>query len=71
MSKDAAVGIFLVQGALLLTRAPAANRPPIANAGPDVTIVNSSFVQLVGTATDPDNHLLDFVCGEVRKGLTA
>ena len=61
LDRDRFPDLIVSQGALLLTRAPAANRPPIANAGPDVTIVNSSFVQLVGTATDPDNHLLDFV----------
>jgi len=61
LDRDRFPDLIVSQGALLLTRAPAANRPPIANAGPDVTIVNSSFVQLAGAATDPDNHLLDFV----------
>jgi regulation of enolase protein 1 (concanavalin A-like superfamily) len=61
LDRDRFPDLIVSQGALLLTRAPAANRPPIANAGPDVTIVNSSFVQLIGAATDPDNHLLDFV----------
>jgi FG-GAP-like repeat/K319L-like, PKD domain len=61
LDRDHFPDLIVSQGALLLTRAPAANRPPVANAGPDVTIVNSSFVRLVGAATDPDNHLLDFV----------
>jgi hypothetical protein len=61
LDRDRFPDLIVSQGALLLTRAPAANRPPIANAGPDVTIVNSTFVRFVGTATDPDNHLLDFV----------
>jgi len=61
LDRDRFPDLIVSQGALLLTRAPAANRPPIANAGPDVTIVNSSFVELVGTAADPDHHLLDFV----------
>ena len=61
LDRDRFPDLIVSQGALLLTRAPAANRPPIANAGPDVTIVNLSFVQLVGAAADPDNHLLDFV----------
>src|SRR5262245_25522455 len=61
LDRDRFPDLIVSHGALLLTRAPAANRPPIANAGPDVTIVNSSFVEIVGAATDPDNHLLDFV----------
>jgi VCBS repeat protein/K319-like protein len=61
LDRDHFPDLIVSRGALLLTRAPAPNRPPIANAGPDVTIVNSSFVQLVGSATDPDHHLLDFV----------
>ena len=61
LDRDRFPDLIVSQVALLLTRAPRPNRPPIANAGPDVTIVNSSFIQLVGTATDPDNHLLDFV----------
>ena len=61
LDRDRFPDLIVSQGALLLTRAPAANRPPIANAGPDVTTVNSPVIQLVGTAADPDNHLLDFV----------
>jgi hypothetical protein len=47
-------------GVLMLTRPPAPNRPPVANAGPDVTQVNDPFILLQGSATDPDNHLLEF-----------
>jgi hypothetical protein len=61
VDRDRFPDLIVSQGALLLTRPPRANRPPVANAGPDQTILNSSFIELTGTATDPDNHLLDFV----------
>jgi FG-GAP-like repeat len=61
LDRDRFPDLIASQGALLLTRAPAANRPPVANAGPDRVIENSSFVELIGTAIDPDNHLLDFI----------
>jgi hypothetical protein len=61
LDRDRFPDLIASYGALLLTRPPRANRPPVANAGPDMEIVNSSFFELSGTAVDPDNHLLDFV----------
>ena len=60
LDRDRFPDLIASNGAVLLTRAPAANRPPVANAGPDVHLLNDSLINLRGTATDPDNHLLDF-----------
>jgi hypothetical protein len=61
LDRDRFPDLIASNGAILLTRPPAANRPPVANAGPDVNQSTGTLVRLVGTATDPDNHLLDFV----------
>jgi regulation of enolase protein 1 (concanavalin A-like superfamily) len=60
LDRDGFPDLIASQGAILLTRAPAPNRPPVADAGPDVTLVSDPFVRLEGRATDPDNHLLQF-----------
>ncbi len=60
LDRDRFPDLIASYGALLLTRSPAGNRPPVAGAGPDVALLNDSFIHLNGTESDPDNHLLDF-----------
>jgi hypothetical protein len=40
LDRDRLPDLIASYGAVLLTRAPAANRPPVANAGPDVALLN-------------------------------
>ncbi|MDH4106800.1 MAG: PKD domain-containing protein [Gammaproteobacteria bacterium] len=44
---------------------PAANRPPVVNAGSDMVVVESSSVQLSGSATDPDGDALSYAWSQV------
>jgi hypothetical protein len=60
LDRDRFPDLIASNGAVLLTRAPAANRLPVANAGPDVHLLNDNLIHLHGTGSDPDNHLLDF-----------
>jgi regulation of enolase protein 1 (concanavalin A-like superfamily) len=48
-------------GATLLSRAPAANRPPTVSAGPDQTIESGNDIRFDAFAIDADNDWLDFV----------
>lgn len=47
-------------GAILLSRAPVANRSPIAGAGVDQTSQNGSLIRFDAAASDADNDWLDF-----------
>ena len=52
---------LIISGAILLNRSAALNRTPVAWAGDDQTINNSSHSTLAtGVASDPDNDLLSY-----------
>jgi hypothetical protein len=60
LDRDRFPDLIVSEGAVLLTRPPAPNRPPTANAGPDASLFNPIFVNLIGAGSDPDHHLLEF-----------
>jgi hypothetical protein len=47
--------LFVTFLVLIPTLATAQNRSPVADAGPDLGVLVGDFVQLQGSATDPDN----------------
>jgi hypothetical protein len=51
---DARMDLVASPGAVILLRPPAANRPPVVNAGPDRVAFPNTFVLINGTITEPD-----------------
>jgi hypothetical protein len=60
LNRDGHPDLILSDGRLLVAAAPRANRPPVVNAGQDVTEAGSATIFLRGGGTDPDGHLLTF-----------
>jgi hypothetical protein len=61
LNGDGRTDLIASPGVTLLNRAPAANRPPSAFAGPDRTDYTFEHrIQLVGEGTDPDMHWLSY-----------
>jgi hypothetical protein len=61
LNGDRRTDLIASHGALLFTRAPAANRPPVVDAGPDRTVMDpDGHLPLPSSAVDPDNHLLEY-----------
>jgi hypothetical protein len=60
LDRDRFPDLIASEGVVMLSRAPRANRPPVANAGPDVQQTNDPLAILIALGRDPDEHLLDF-----------
>ena len=60
LNRDGFADLIASDGRLLLTLAPAANRRPTAQAGPDVVQQGGNSLYLNGGGVDPDGHLLSF-----------
>jgi FG-GAP-like repeat len=61
LNADGRTDLIASPGAILLSTAPAANRPPVANAGPDQPgAAPGPGVHLEGSASDPDSDWLTF-----------
>ena len=52
-------GLLAVLTALLLVPAEASAAPPVADSGPDVTVVAGTDAQLAGSVSDPDGDALE------------
>jgi hypothetical protein len=58
LNRDGQPDLITSHGKLLLNAAPRANRLPVVSAGSDFTIYNDPDPFVMGTADDPDHHLL-------------
>ena len=60
LNRDGRLDLVHAPGAVLLNRPSTPNKPPSASAGPDRTLNRENGVTVMGEASDPDGHWLDF-----------
>lgn len=60
LNRDGATDLIASYGAILLNVAAVPNRPPVADFGPDATVVNTHEIVLYPAASDPDDDVLEY-----------
>ena len=60
INRDGIPDLIASPGAILLSRPRAPSRPPVVSVGPDETLDNATPFLLIGHATDPDDHWLEY-----------